>query len=64
MRTTLLALLMAFGVAASAEAGEVKVINKDTWFAEGPIWYQNKLFYVEYVSRRDGRQPHHRVRYQ
>jgi len=48
MRTTLLALLMAFGVAASAEAGEVKVINNDTWFAEGPIWYQNKLFYVEY----------------
>ena len=48
MRTTLLALLMATGFAASAAAGEVKVINKDTWFAEGPIWYQNKLFYVEY----------------
>src|SRR5206468_1968190 len=42
------ALLMAAGFAASAQAGEVKVLNKDTWFAEGPIWYQNKLFYVEY----------------
>ena len=31
-----------------AIADDIKVVNADAWFAEGPIWYQNKLFYVEY----------------
>ena len=31
-----------------ALADETKVLNADAWFPEGPIWYQNKLFYVEY----------------
>jgi sugar lactone lactonase YvrE len=35
-------------MAAAVQAADVKVINDDAWFAEGPIWYQNKLFYVEY----------------
>ena len=26
----------------------MKVLNDDAWFPEGPIWYQDKLFYVEY----------------
>ena len=29
-------------------AAGVKVINEDTHFAEGPVWYQGKLYYVEY----------------
>ena len=31
-----------------AGATDVNIINPDAWFAEGPIWHQNKLFYVEY----------------
>ena len=29
-------------------ADEVKVLNDDAHFAEGPIWYHGKLYYVEY----------------
>ncbi len=53
MHKTLLALTMTAAFAAPALAtpafaDDVKVINPDAWFAEGPIWYQDKLFYVEY----------------
>jgi sugar lactone lactonase YvrE len=48
MIRTLLALSLALGFATAAQAADVKVINKDAWFPEGPIWYQDKLFYVEY----------------
>ncbi|HEY1386301.1 MAG TPA: SMP-30/gluconolactonase/LRE family protein [Dongiaceae bacterium] len=48
MKKTLLTLLIAAGFAASAHAASVKVLNKDAWFPEGPIWYKDKLFYVEY----------------
>lgn len=53
MHKTLLALTLAAAYAVSApftsaSADDVKVINPDAWFAEGPIWYQDKLFYVEY----------------
>ena len=48
MHKTLLALTMAAAFATPALADDVKVINPDAWFAEGPIWYQDKLFYVEY----------------
>jgi gluconolactonase len=42
-------MLLALGAAASlAYAGGVQVVNGDTHFAEGPVWYQNKLYYVEY----------------
>ncbi len=36
--------------AATALAGSagVRVLNDDAHFAEGPIWYQGKLYYVEY----------------
>jgi gluconolactonase len=34
--------------AAYAGAGDVKVLNEDAHFAEGPIWYHGKLYYVEY----------------
>jgi len=29
-------------------ADDVKVLNDDAHFAEGPIWYHGKLYYVEY----------------
>lgn len=53
MKKILLTLLlsigwMGIGIAASAQADGVKVVNKDAWFPEGPIWYHDKLFYVEY----------------
>jgi sugar lactone lactonase YvrE len=34
-------------LAAAADA-EVKVLNPATQFAEGPVWYHGKLYYVEY----------------
>src|SRR5262249_44350434 len=48
MKKNLLVLSMAVGFAASAQAADVKVLNADAWFPEGPIWYHDKLFYVEY----------------
>jgi gluconolactonase len=29
-------------------AADIKVLNDDAHFAEGPIWYKGKLYYVEY----------------
>jgi len=29
-------------------AADVRVLNEDAHFAEGPIWYHGKLYYVEY----------------
>ena len=41
--------LSALALASSAPAAaETKVLNDDAWFAEGPIWYKDKLYYVEY----------------
>jgi gluconolactonase len=53
MHKSLLALLLAAAYAmptgmTAAKADDVKVINPDAWFAEGPIWYHDKLYYVEY----------------
>jgi sugar lactone lactonase YvrE len=31
-----------------AHADGVKIINDDVHFAEGPVWHQGKLYYVEY----------------
>ena len=47
-KTTLLGLLLTFAFASSVQAADIKVINQDAWFPEGPIWYHGKLFYVEY----------------
>ena len=43
-----LGLLVALSVATHAHAGGIRVINDDVHFAEGPVWYQGKLYYVEY----------------
>lgn len=60
MKSCLLALLALAGAAPMAHGADVKVLNDDAHFAEGPIWYQGKLYYVEYdrnsVTTWDGRQ--------
>jgi len=43
-----LALLVLAAAAPPANAADVRVLNDDAHFAEGPIWYQGKLYYVEY----------------
>ncbi|UDL93725.1 SMP-30/gluconolactonase/LRE family protein [Lichenihabitans sp. PAMC28606] len=48
MKTTLAGLMLALSLIGSASAADVKVINPDAWFPEGPIWYHDKLYYVEY----------------
>ena len=40
-------LLVASG-ASGAPADDIKVLNEDVHFPEGPIWYHDKLYYVEY----------------
>jgi len=42
------AALMGAGLMSATWAADIKVINADVWFPEGPIWYQGKLYYVEY----------------
>jgi gluconolactonase len=48
LRIYLSGLLLTVCAAAYAGAGDVKVLNEDAHFAEGPIWYHGKLYYVEY----------------
>ena len=48
MGHVLLGLLVIASAAACARADDVKVLNDDAHFAEGPIWYHGKLYYVEY----------------
>ena len=47
-RRSLLGLLAIVAALASAWASDVKVLNEDAHFAEGPVWYDGKLYYVEY----------------
>jgi gluconolactonase len=44
----LLALLVIACAAPGVRAADVRVLNDDAHFAEGPIWYGGKLYYVEY----------------
>ena len=50
----LLSTMFALVLTSSAHAADVKVINDDAWFAEGPIWYQDKLYYVADVPDNKG----------
>jgi len=43
-----LSLLLLASAASTVLANDVKVLNDDAHFAEGPIWYHGKLYYVEY----------------
>lgn len=36
------------GAIPSVRADDVRVLNDDAHFAEGPVWYHGKLYYVEY----------------
>jgi gluconolactonase len=44
----LLALMLLASAAPVENAADVRVLNDDAHFAEGPIWYQDRLYYVEY----------------
>ncbi|MBV9317976.1 MAG: SMP-30/gluconolactonase/LRE family protein [Gammaproteobacteria bacterium] len=35
-------------LSAVVRAADIRVLNEDAHFAEGPIWYKGKLYYVEY----------------
>jgi gluconolactonase len=48
MNKYLLGALAAAGLASYAAADGVKILNADAHFAEGPVWYHGKLYYVEY----------------
>ena len=48
LRNHLLSFVVLTGAVSWAHADEVRVLNDDAHFAEGPIWYHGKLYYVEY----------------
>ncbi|HTV52900.1 MAG TPA: SMP-30/gluconolactonase/LRE family protein [Steroidobacteraceae bacterium] len=53
-------LLLAAALATpAAHAADIRVLNADAHFPEGPVWYHGKLYYVEYdrnsVTTWDGR---------
>ena len=47
-KTWVLSLLLMATTAARAGTDDIRVLNDDAHFAEGPIWYHGKLYYVEY----------------
>jgi gluconolactonase len=49
MKGTLFALLLGVDLLGAAHAGELKILNADAAYPEGPVWYQGKLYYVEYA---------------
>ena len=59
MNTIASSLLLSVLLVAAAPAQGVKVLNGDAYFPEGPVWYHDKLYYVEYgrntVTAWDGR---------
>lgn len=48
MRNYWLSLLVLAGAVFKVHAADIRVLNDDAHFAEGPIWYHGKLYYVEY----------------
>jgi gluconolactonase len=46
--TCLMSLIVIASTASIVRADELKVLNEDAHFAEGPVWYHGKLYYVEY----------------
>jgi gluconolactonase len=48
VRDILLVLLVVASAAPPAHAADVRVLNDDAHFAEGPVWHEGKLYYVEY----------------
>ena len=48
MRKYWLSVLLLAAALSRVHAADVRVLNDDAHFAEGPIWYHGKLYYVEY----------------
>jgi len=48
VKIQLLGLVLAAAGACGAHAGDIRILNADAHFPEGPIWYRGKLYYVEY----------------
>ncbi|WP_284944536.1 SMP-30/gluconolactonase/LRE family protein [Acidisoma cladoniae] len=48
MKTFLLSLLFATSLASFAQADGIKILNSDVHYPEGPVWYNGKLYYIEY----------------
>jgi gluconolactonase len=48
VRNVLLSVLAIASAGSYALADGIKILNDDAHFAEGPIWYHGKLYYVEY----------------
>src|SRR5579864_5091666 len=46
LKSCLLSLLLIASATCGARADDLKVLNDDAHFAEGPIWYHGKLYYV------------------
>jgi sugar lactone lactonase YvrE len=40
--------LLTGAVGGAAVAADIRVLNPDAHYAEGPVWYHDKLYYVEY----------------
>ena len=47
-----LVLAVLASVAVPAGAGEIRAVNKQSYFPEGPVWFEGKLYYVEYGKDR------------
>ncbi len=47
----ILGLVLVFCFTSIAFAGDIKVINAKSGFPEGPLWHNEKLYYVEYGSQ-------------
>lgn len=47
MKSFIFLVLLASGPAFAAPSG-VKILNDDAHYPEGPVWFQGKLYYVEY----------------
>ncbi len=54
--------LLTLALGAHAAPPEVKVLNDDASYPEGPVWYQGKVYYVEYgrnvITAWDGKANH------
>jgi gluconolactonase len=48
VKTGFLGLILLMSAVNAPAADAVRILNDDAHFAEGPIWHQGKLYYVEY----------------
>lgn len=40
------------GLAGAAAAADVQIVNRESYFPEGPLWHEGQLYYVEYSMHR------------